>query len=1105
MNESEIDEILADYLDALDAGLTLPEESLLDAHPQYADELQRFFNQQRKFNRIILNTPEVTSRLKSQTSPSDDHSQKLKPLKFPEIPGYQIDSTLGVGGMGIVYRATQIGLHRQVAIKMMHGADAGDKGLGRFLAEAEAMATFRHPNIVQVFEFGEVQGHPYLSMEYLPGGSLAKRLLDGPLSAREAMVLIRKLALALQVAHDLQIVHRDIKPSNSLFDNLGEPRITDFGLSKRIGAADITHPDAIIGTPAYMSPEQARGVSKYIGPQADIYALGVILYESLSGQRPFQADNPLTIMRQVLDIDPPNLRSISRELPADLVKVCHACLAKTPEDRYASAAGLAEDLRRVLNGEFVSVRQTTVVARGFKWSRRNPAIAASAFLTFFAFCVGTYFFIDSLRAHGQAELIDLQRIHAEQQTVAQIQIAEVNRFYSSLEAIRQRRIQKSPGWTAQNLAELKSLVKLSEASRVMIELRSEAVAALGAIDIEVLPPVSLKHQGYYAATHPVDGTLVVSDRSSNLSVSDTHCFVRVYDPRTGTELKKFRLPTIAQFDGGRLVVISPDGRWLACCTRRGAVAFWDWNGSGNPIAVANVHTHEVKTAGFSPDSRMFYTYGDSRIIGWSEQAQWTPVADVDSVTSAPLIQATGLKAAINQRITFLDPLTLKPTAVTPSKFTESGIFTPSGEAVLVLQGEKIQLRDADRNTIARTLDNDDLSLRLVTGQPRFTFAPHSKLLATGFENIDRLIITDYNNGHAVVAPLGVDGGSVWPSFSPDGRKLTVVTQNQLQSYQIVDREIQERLLFGDFEINHFDVSEDGRRIVLERMSPGDDTYIRSFHDISRGSPGTILYEATMKSNRALNARAMINRQGDLACFSTSFVDFDWVCAPTVGPPHHIHNQNLKPGDDYCESPNGGVFCIRDQSVMEYPFRPEPNEQLLYQNISFYRNAGITFDQIAFGGGSIHVTRRNGTMIQTTPGGKVLHDWLILPERFSALAVNSAGTQAIVGTYKGTVALVDLTSRITSLTIPTAHTDSVTSIAVSPRGLFATASTDRTVKLWNAQGHLILRMAYDTAVRRVQFSNDGQSLWILVNGERGLRCWKIDAVVNSIDSSGKLWK
>ena len=287
------------------------------------------------------------------------------PLGSTAPPGYEILEELGRGGMGVVYKARQQGLNRVVAFKMvLAGGHASDADLARFRAEAEAIAQLRHPNIVQVYEVGEHSGLPYFSLEFCPGGSLERKLNGTPLSSREAADLVGKLARAVHEAHQKGILHRDLKPANVLVGEEGTPKVTDFGLAKRLdGLSGQTASGAVLGTPSYMAPEQAGGKTKEIGPAADIYGLGATLYELLTGRPPFRAATPLDTLVQVLENDPAPLRLLNPQVDRDLETICLKCLEKDPGHRYASARLLAEDLERYLAGEPISVRTISVLER----------------------------------------------------------------------------------------------------------------------------------------------------------------------------------------------------------------------------------------------------------------------------------------------------------------------------------------------------------------------------------------------------------------------------------------------------------------------------------------------------------------------------------------------------------------------------------------------------------------------------------------------------------------------------------------------------------------------------------------------------------------------
>jgi hypothetical protein len=289
------------------------------------------------------------------------------------IGDYEIIGELGRGGMGVVYRARQITLNRVVGLKMLTGHYGPDE-LTRFLAEAETAAGLHHTNIIQIYEVGEFDGAPFYSMEFVESGSLADRLRNGPMDDREAVQMLISVARALHFAHRNHVVHRDMKPANVLLDPEGVPKVADFGIAKRLtGNAALTLSGAIIGTPTYMAPEQAKGTSRDVGAPADVYSLGAILYEALAGRPPFLPDESDTALTfRVITEDPVSPAFYRPGIPRDLETICMKCLEKEPRDRYESAAAFAEDLRRYLDDESIVAHPPTTAVRTVKWIRRNP-------------------------------------------------------------------------------------------------------------------------------------------------------------------------------------------------------------------------------------------------------------------------------------------------------------------------------------------------------------------------------------------------------------------------------------------------------------------------------------------------------------------------------------------------------------------------------------------------------------------------------------------------------------------------------------------------------------------------------------------------------------
>ena len=340
--------------------------------------------------------PEVLGRLKkvrrveqqldqlfpsSNSSEASNRSSEAPAIKhLPTIEGYDVEGVLGSGGMGVVYKARHQKLNRVVALKMLRtGQFATDSELTRFTREFQAIAELQCAHIVKIHDVGDADGRPFFTMEYVEGGSLAEKLLGQPQPTRFAAEMVATLAEAIDSAHGRGIVHRDLKPANILLSKEGCPKIADFGLARHI---ECDHPLTIsgvqLGTPSYMAPEQATGSSDSVGPAVDVYALGAILYEMLTGRPPFRAENALEIQRQVIHDDPIPPARLNTSVPRDLETICTTCLNKEPERRYASAGALAEDLRRFLRYEPIHARPIGRLARILKWSRRNPATSGLA-------------------------------------------------------------------------------------------------------------------------------------------------------------------------------------------------------------------------------------------------------------------------------------------------------------------------------------------------------------------------------------------------------------------------------------------------------------------------------------------------------------------------------------------------------------------------------------------------------------------------------------------------------------------------------------------------------------------------------------------------------
>jgi serine/threonine protein kinase len=489
--ESVLELIYHEYVLREELGQAPTPDEYLARFPRFAEALRRQFDVH-----ALLAEPGLTPTLILPTdTPStvvgvDPRDGETEPVRW--VGGYEILGELGHGGMGVVYKALQPGLRRVVALKMISGqVSAGSEGLVRFRAEAEAVARLHHPNIVQVYEVGEHAGQPFVALEYVAGGSLADRLRDAPFPPREAARLLVNLARAMQHAHQRGIIHRDLKPANILLqkDEGGRmkdesrkaggpdssfilppssfiPKVTDFGLAKHLDVErGQTRSGLIMGTPSYMPPEQAEGHTGQIGPATDVYALGAILYEILTGRPPFLAASTMDTLRQVISEEPVTPSRLARGTPRDLETICLKCLHKDPRKRYPSAGELADDLERYLAGQPVQARRTPVWERALKWATRHPAPAALLLMGLVVAGAGLGAWVEfthRLRAETQRA--------QEQEKIAQDQMRRVEGLHDDLAKKKTEadaaaaKAQLAEGEAKKTSQQLESLVRAQAAS-----------------------------------------------------------------------------------------------------------------------------------------------------------------------------------------------------------------------------------------------------------------------------------------------------------------------------------------------------------------------------------------------------------------------------------------------------------------------------------------------------------------------------------------------------------------------------------------------------------------------------------------------------------------
>jgi tRNA A-37 threonylcarbamoyl transferase component Bud32 len=506
-------------------------------------------------------------------------------LKAPEsrtIAGYEILGELGRGGMSVVYKARQARPARLVAVKMiLAGEHATAERRARFLAEADIIARLQHPNIVQIYEVGQQDGLPFLALELMDGGNLAQRLAGQPQDPNKAATLVEQLARAVHYAHLQGVIHRDLKPANVLRSQDGTVKISDFGLAKH-ERPELTATGAILGTPSYMAPEQAAGHSKAVGPPTDVYALGAILYEALTGQPPFAGTSAVDTLQRVRHDEPVPPSQCRAGIPRDVNTICLKCLHKEPERRYTSALDLADDLWRFNNGRPIAARPIGTTERTWRWARRNPGWAAMLASVVGILTVSTIV----------ALALYLRAFRAETQTKERL-------FESKLAEARATSLSRQPGQRFKSLALIREASELARELELprdrFHDLRNAAVTALAHPDVYPDPSSGgpLVGRGIF----DVDDRLTIYARADEQG----NCTIR----RLDDDRELYFLPSPVTDDAERLgpwafPTLSRNGRFLAVSQNYRRVDLWELGGPSPRFIRTD---HNIVSVDFRPDGR----------------------------------------------------------------------------------------------------------------------------------------------------------------------------------------------------------------------------------------------------------------------------------------------------------------------------------------------------------------------------------------------------------------------------------------------------------------------------------------------------------------------
>jgi WD40 repeat protein/tRNA A-37 threonylcarbamoyl transferase component Bud32 len=1008
------------------------------------------------------------------TGPSDATSAISSNFQVgPVIPGYEIEEELGRGGMGVVYKARTLRLNRPVALKMiLAGEHAGREAAVRFLTEAEAVARLQHPNIVQIFHIDQHGGHPFFEMEFVGGGSLADRLDGKPRPPGDAARLVETLARAMAEAHQQGIVHRDLKPGNILLTPEGVPKVADFGLAKLLNVeSGLTRTDSVLGSPSYMAPEQAEGKTREVGPAADLYALGAILYEMLTGRPPFRGATVLETLQQVKTADPVPPSRLVAGLPRDAETIALKCLAKDPARRYESAAALADDLRRFQAGEPIVARPVSSLERTWRWCRRNPVVAGS--LGAAAAALVAVAGLSLLYAHRQA--LDAESIRQ----LAGEKVTESLKANLRLAALNYQRGQDECEKGEIGLGLL----------RLVESWRSAVAAGDLATDWPHAARANLaawqRHQPAFHAVFSHAGavrSIAFSPDGKTLITGSEDQTARLWDAATGQP----RGQPLTHQGGVNSVVFSPDGKTVITGSMDHTARVWD-AATGQSLGPPLTHQGEVTAVALSPDGKTLITGCQDNTArlwdaatGQSRGQPLTHQGGVNSVAFSPdgKIVITGSK---DRTARLWDAATGQPLG--PPLTHQSGVtavaLSPDGKTLITAAEVTAWFWDAATGRpLGPTLSHSSI-LHAVA------FSPDGKTVLTG--SMDHTAqLWDAGTGQPLGPPLTHRGPVHAVAFSPDGK--TLITGSADQTAWLRDATTGRpfgHTLAHEREVRAVAFSPDGKTLI----TASEDQTARLW-DLATGQP----IGQPMRHQRGVGAVAFSPDGKTLITASEDHTARFWDA--TTGRPVGQTLKHEGPVLAVAFSPDGKTVVtgaydptarLWDAATGRPVGSPFTSEFQLW--VVAFSPDGKTL----ITGGPAYTAQLWDTASGRLRGQTGAHQgWL------HAVAFSPDGKAVITGSWDHTARLWDAaTGR--PLGPPLTHRNMVHAVAFSPDGkTLITGCRDNTARLWDAatgqplgppMTHLGRPRRHKGGVEAVAFSPDGKTV-ATGSGDQTARLWDV---------------
>lgn len=1047
------------------------------------------------------------------------------PLRAP--PGYELFEELGRGGNGVVYKARDTNLGRLAAVKMILGGQYTDTvSQARFLIEAEVIGMLQHPNVVQVYGFGQHDGQPYFALEYVDGGNLAEKIAKGvKFTADAAAKFVLMLAEAMAAAHAKGIVHRDLKPANILLTSDGIPKITDFGLAKH-GNADFTASGAIMGTPAYMSPEQAAGRTREIGTSSDVYSLGVILYELLTGKPPFRAETSLQTMKLVIERDPDRIRNTVTQTPRDLETICMHCLKKEPSQRYATAAALADDLRAYLSGQSITVRPTIWAERFWRKCARHPALTAlTALLLMMCLIVPPVLW--SYRQQVRAE----SGLRQEEQNARESaeRAAATQEYFANFNRVLRRIALPKAGWTWDAREELASAAKVNTSLKDLVELRSAVLETEAAVDLRLtgtVCPVSPSSAAMIACS--ADGKwLAVGDR--RVETSRLTCRLRLIDANTLEMKHDLTFPNgdlfnIPKPDGTRSLAFSPDSKWLLIGTRSGHIHRWKLDDPKLPMTTWTGIASEATSLAFDPDSKFVFAIhkdfqvtrrelaGDGKIThqtlaklaGYEPHVTFLATSPVRYNATEAQRNASphAIHVATTGRNQFLNPDTLEEIP-TPYLYWEyrkgeppglvSAYFDPTTTAMYAYFEDSIQRFDGSSHVQSGMFFGG----RKDTVTYHYACSPDGQLLA-GVTMQNRLLLATTRTAKTVAETYV---GKIYDlAFSRDGQSLFVVNDNGVLQFAIRRPSQPVTTQLSSYTIWQFipslGMNAERRVTTLGGMKFG--VFQGNFANRSEQNTGRDVRKILALVQSGGDGQALIDEpKAKRPILSLNGMELYGLDRKTLELQSLVKPTKLVVAMAY--DPDGQTFWTVEGANVHLRSASDGRELKSWSNILDASSGRGSVFAIAAGSRGVVAGCRDGQFVYLkSQTAEPIQSWMMSNETPTLMAQLPDESAVLVGTESGNILgykLPEATSRLNRK----AHDGRIVGLAIHPQNVYvATAGSDGQVTLWTWQGATLQRLTHlypagSLAVRQLAFTPDGTKLLALHEGAHGIHSWDLAAM------------